>query len=405
MTQTHFKYIAPLESAPHPALRLPADVFREKFVDPHSESPLITTIIPTYRRPRLLPRAMASVLQQTFAPVRVSVCDNASGDETASVVAGIAKNDKRVEYHCHATNIGSYNNFNFGIRAVRTPFFSLLSDDDMLAPMFYERAMAAFSQYPDAMFVSMATMVIDECGQVISPPLEVAAPRYFRAGEGFAAAAMLEVPNTWTGIVFRTEIRERMGVIDIEAGPFADGGFVCHAAARFPFVTVPGVSAVLVAHAVSTSGTVGPLDHRWMGWEERMIAAIENDTEVGADVRAGARGLMKRNYRQIAVMHVGRALSDGEVDSARQAAVGLSYCGHPVTSFMLRGLIWLYRWVPPLRAALRRMRVRRTRKVEQSREAMHKKHGDETQFIARLAQPAEDATGGSNHSSRGRRLG
>jgi len=71
---------------------------------------------------------------------------------------------------------------------------------------------------------------------------------------------------------------------------------------------------------------------------------------------------------------------------------------------MLRGLIWLYRWAPPLRTAPGLIRVRRTRNVERSREAMHKKHENKTQFIARLAQPAEEAAG-SNHSSRGQRLG
>ena len=56
------------------------------------------------------------------------------------VVTELMKNDSRVTYDCHPADIGSYGNFNHGIRSVRTPFFSLLSDDDFLVPD-YARAM------------------------------------------------------------------------------------------------------------------------------------------------------------------------------------------------------------------------------------------------------------------------
>ena len=49
-------------------------------------SPLVTTIITTYRRPRLLRRAIRSALNQTMPRVRVCVYDDRSDDETADVV-------------------------------------------------------------------------------------------------------------------------------------------------------------------------------------------------------------------------------------------------------------------------------------------------------------------------------
>jgi len=53
--------------------------------------PLITTVIPTYRRPAMLRRAIRSVLSQTFPDFRLCVYDNASGDETAVVVEEFRK--------------------------------------------------------------------------------------------------------------------------------------------------------------------------------------------------------------------------------------------------------------------------------------------------------------------------
>src|ERR1039458_5172442 len=112
----------------------------------------ITTVIPTYRRPRPLARAIQSVLCQSYPHFEVHVYDNASGDETPEVVAQFAARDPRVKYHVHPRNIGMMENFAYGISHVETPFFSILSDDDFLLPGFFERAMSALEDYPEAMF-------------------------------------------------------------------------------------------------------------------------------------------------------------------------------------------------------------------------------------------------------------
>src|SRR5258708_39787124 len=115
---------------------------------------LITTIIPTFRRPQLLRRAIQSSLAQSFTDLQVLVLDNASGDETAAVVTKLIKTDGRVKYHCHPENIGGGNNFQYGLQHVTTPFFSILSDDDILLPDFYVTAKQAFTAHPQASFVA-----------------------------------------------------------------------------------------------------------------------------------------------------------------------------------------------------------------------------------------------------------
>ena len=84
--------------------------------------PQITTVIPTYRRPKLLRRAIQSVLNQTYPHFLVCVYDNASGDETEEVVAEIAHRDSRVRYHRYPENIGLVRNFAYGAAQVVTPF-------------------------------------------------------------------------------------------------------------------------------------------------------------------------------------------------------------------------------------------------------------------------------------------
>src|SRR5512136_722492 len=96
--------------------------------------PVITTVIPTFRRPYLLRRAIQSVLNQTYPHFQVWVYDDASGDETASVVSAIAQRDRRVHYYCHPRNIGMIANFSYSIKSTPPPYFSMLCDDDLLLP-------------------------------------------------------------------------------------------------------------------------------------------------------------------------------------------------------------------------------------------------------------------------------
>ena len=142
-------------------------------------SPLITTVIPTYRRPRLLRRAIYSVLNQTYPNLEVLVYDNASGDETADMCAEIAARDHRVKYLCHSQNIGVLNNFQAALQEVRTSFFSILSDDDVLLPEFYETALTAFDRHPDAIFVATRVVGMDSLGRAYPMAELTALPGYY----------------------------------------------------------------------------------------------------------------------------------------------------------------------------------------------------------------------------------
>ena len=171
-------------------------------------NPLISTIIPTYRRPVLLRRAIASALEQRGVDVRVCVFDNCSGDETAEVVHGMAQEHVRIRYHCHAHNIGGGANFDFAMRSVDTPFFSLLSDDDYLLPGFYQRALAALAENPEAMFWVGETLCVDERGAIWDARVNSwSREGVFNPPEGLMAMMHGRAP-TWTGVFSPISISE-----------------------------------------------------------------------------------------------------------------------------------------------------------------------------------------------------
>jgi glycosyltransferase involved in cell wall biosynthesis len=203
--------------------------------------PTVTALIPTRRRPELLRRAIESVLAQTYPNVRVFVCDNASGDATEDVVRELAARDARVAYHKHPVDIGAYPNFQYGLDSVTTEMFSFLSDDDLLFPEFYERAVQSLERDPGAGFYASQTVLYDVSrGTHRLRPARHWSPGRHEAGQ--SARLMLEHPFVWTGCVFRTSVRDAVGAL--VPVPMGDVLFTVKAASAFPFVADLRVGAL-----------------------------------------------------------------------------------------------------------------------------------------------------------------
>ncbi len=203
--------------------------------------PIVTAIIPTFRRAALLKRAVLSVLAQTRPELLVLVCDNASDDETGEVVAELARHDPRVIYHRHPKNMGAQFNFQYGLDAVTTEMFSFLSDDDLLFPDFYRRAVRSLEGEPGAGFYASQTVLYDvgRGTHRLRPSKDWRAGRH-EAGE--SARLMLLNPFVWTSCVFRTPVREAVG--GLVPVPMGDVLFTVKAASAFPFVADLAVGAL-----------------------------------------------------------------------------------------------------------------------------------------------------------------
>lgn len=247
-------------------------------------SALITTIIPTYRRPMLLRRAIKSALNQTYPHLRICVYDDASNDETADVVADLIKEDSRVSYHCHSKNIGSVCNYNYGLENVRTPLFSLLSDDDILLPEFYETAIKGLHAYPEAAFYATEVIPMEPDGTIRETVNSTWGDDYYLPPEGLLA--MFENgrhPPIWTGTLFRTMVIEHIGLFDEEVGGTYDRDYSQRIAARFPYghTKIPG--AIYLSNPLSESACT---DHSltWPG-SLKMIRNLTDDNRIPLYIR------------------------------------------------------------------------------------------------------------------------
>ncbi len=328
-------------------------------------APLITTVIPTYRRPALLRRAVRSVLAQTFPKFEVCVYDNASGDDTGKVVQELTATDSRVKYFCHPQNIGAGPNFVFGMSRVQTPFFSLLSDDDVLLPDFFEKALDGFTKYPEAMFSALATIHADQEERVTAVPLLAWEEGLYAPPAGLFAMLENYHPE-WTAILFRQEVLKQVGTLDPEAGLFTDLDYELRISAKWPIAISHEPGAIFVSHRDSLSMAV-PLESDW-AYRQRICANLQRDEAIPQDIRARACEQMRQKFYQGSLARGGLGyVAKKEWDTADSAATILrDGYKRRFAAFVLRSLSAAGRrwpWVSgPFRAlrALRKSAVPRT---------------------------------------------
>src|SRR5207302_1214001 len=183
----------------------------------------LTVVIPTYRRPAMLRRAIASVVRQRSG-ARVSVYDNGADRETQQVVEEFTRHGHAVSYHAHERNIGANANFAYALDHVKTDFFAMLSDDDLLLPGGLQRAIGAFIEHPQALFVASPVLLVDPTGRVLRV-VGAWPPGLYEAPRGLLEMAGRE-HFTWTGTVFRRSALELVGNLDPETGLLFDLDFL-----------------------------------------------------------------------------------------------------------------------------------------------------------------------------------
>lgn len=97
--------------------------------------PDVSIIIPTYRRPARLTRAVESVCNQTYDQWELYVVNDAPDHDIVDVLPS----DERIKYIRHKENKGAPAARNTGIQMSEGPYVALLDDDDAWKPEKLER--------------------------------------------------------------------------------------------------------------------------------------------------------------------------------------------------------------------------------------------------------------------------
>jgi glycosyltransferase involved in cell wall biosynthesis len=127
----------------------------------------LTIIIPLYNRAKLVIRALESICSQDPAQ-KVIVVDDASIDESYSVVSAYARSRKNIEIVRHRENRGVGPARNSGVSVSRTDWVAFLDSDDELTPGGLEAIRTAIGSSPGHIGALWFRCITDD--NRVSPP-------------------------------------------------------------------------------------------------------------------------------------------------------------------------------------------------------------------------------------------
>ncbi|MDD3036345.1 glycosyltransferase [Bacteroides sp.] len=128
----------------------------------------VSVIIPNYNYARFLQRRIESVLSQTYTNFELILLDDASTDDSISVLNNY-RDDSRVRHlEVNSKNTGSpFAQWQKGIALSRGKYIWIAESDDAAETLFLEKAIAALNQYPEASFCFLGSHCIDESGDIL----------------------------------------------------------------------------------------------------------------------------------------------------------------------------------------------------------------------------------------------
>ena len=269
----------------------------------HESLPLVTIAIPTYNRAgSYLPVALNAARAQTYPRLEIIVADNASSDDTASLLQGIT--DSRLRYLRHQVNIGANRNYNYCLSKARGDYFLLLHDDDAIDTDFVDACMKAANYELVEGVIRTGVRIIDHRGETLRESRNavgaVSLAEFYQAW--FAGKTNWYLANT----LFNSRQLKAEGGF---RSPYdlSEDGFAIARLARFGHLDVPDVKASFRVHAGENT-VADPTAATLWGREyiellERMCAFVASE-EVDSTRRMG-----RRFFAQLAYNRAGLARS------------------------------------------------------------------------------------------------
>lgn len=122
-------------------------------------TPLVSIILPTFNRAKLLSRAILSVIKQTYTQYELIIVDDGSNDETFTLVKSFTKNNPNIRYMYHE-NKKLPLSLNTGILAAAGKFITFLGSDDEYKENHLELRVKFLEQNPEIEFLHGGVEII-----------------------------------------------------------------------------------------------------------------------------------------------------------------------------------------------------------------------------------------------------
>lgn len=132
-------------------------------MDHASSQPLMSVVMPTYNRAHLIGKSIESILNQGYRHFELIIVDDASTDETETIVRSYQRNDARVKYVRNEANAKIVKTLNRGLAIAEGAYIARADDDDVWADNEKLGAQVLFLEtHPEYDLVGTGAVVVDE---------------------------------------------------------------------------------------------------------------------------------------------------------------------------------------------------------------------------------------------------
>jgi len=125
-------------------------------------TPTISVVMPVYNRADLLPRAINSILNQTYKDFELIIVDDASTDSSAIIAQQYAQKDGRIKLLKNDKNKGIAYSRNKGMDKAKGKYIAIMDSDDQSLPFRLEKSLKVLEENPKYVALSGGTINIDE---------------------------------------------------------------------------------------------------------------------------------------------------------------------------------------------------------------------------------------------------
>ena len=132
--------------------------------NPHSHTPLVSVITPTYNRPDYLKAALTSAVRQTYSNIEIIISDNCSLENPQAIVESFQ--DSRIRFSRNASNLGMFANTINTFKKAQGKYVACLLDDDVWSEDFLEKLVPQLEDHPNLALAFCDHYIINADGEI-----------------------------------------------------------------------------------------------------------------------------------------------------------------------------------------------------------------------------------------------
>jgi glycosyltransferase involved in cell wall biosynthesis len=179
-----------------------------------------------YNHARFIPDSLGSLLAQIRPADELIVLDDASTDDSASVIAAMLAGHPNARSAPNQANIGCVGTMNRGLELATGDYVFFAASDDVFYPELFQSAVDLLGRHPRAGLFSARSDVVDENGQnrrLFRTPVPITSAGYISPA---ASARQLQRADSWfmgNTTVYRRSYLVDEGGFNGALGSLADG--------------------------------------------------------------------------------------------------------------------------------------------------------------------------------------